>query len=512
MKQKLSRILIRPLLIAALAACGLAAWFYLGASHYGNVAPCKLDSAQTGTDHPKYLLLNMVQRRQDILHVDADAAECLVLSMTQPDYFPADDFAYYRGISTTAATHTFTDLHDIKDFLETVNAAPSSVYLALDPVRIASLYDYNSSSYEEAYQSTLLDTIRSNTGVAYEFLLTFPSLDYWSSLSDSERENALASYRDFVNLFAAEENVRIYFPGSEEWLIANPGNYESDNVCNDAVMRKIIALTIDGNFGVDAANIEEKLTAIRTLAAGTTTESLLAGEALDITTDLSDVDLVFFGDSVIGNFNDSTSIPGVVAGFTGAHVYNLGLGGTAATSSADSAVVSLITIVNAFLEKNASPLSDYAQITEELETYIADHSDRAARTTCFIFNYGLNDYFMGYPISSPQTEDQATCYTGAFREAVSLLREAYPDCRVLLMSPNFCSYFENGTTPQSDAGGTLAEYADAVVQLAAELNVEVIDNYRLGINSENHSTYLHDGCHPNELGRYIIGRHIIEAL
>lgn len=491
MKHRLLRIFIRILLIAALAVCGLAAWFYLRTMHYSNDA----------------------QRKQDIAQVGADAPDCLLLSMVQPEYFHAEDFTYYRGITTTAASHTFTNLYDIRDFLETVSASPSSVYLVLDPEKIASLYGYHASLYGNAYQSTLLETIRSDTSVTYEILLTFPSLAYWQSLSDAELENALASYRDFVNVFTGEPNVRICFSGAQEWLIANPGNYESERICSESVMRTILTFTFrDDSLAVKADTIEEKLTAIQTLVGGTTTEPLLAEEEFEIATDLSDIDMVFFGDSVIGNFNDSTSIPGVVAGFTGAHTYNLGLGGASATSSDGKDGLNLITMVKAFLLGDPTLPTANEQFTEELERYLTDHSDGAERETCFILSYGMNDYFAGYPIDTPLTDDPTSCYTGALREAVSLLRKSYPDCRIVLMTPNFCSYYKNGTTPQSDVGGALEEYADAVLQTAEQLDVEAIDNYHLGINGKNHGTYLSDGCHPNELGRYIIGRHIVTSL
>lgn len=491
MKRKPLRIFILLLLLVLLAVCGLAGFFYLRTMYYRNDA----------------------QRQQDLEQACAEDPDCLLLSMVQPEYFHAEDFTYYRGVSTTGASHTFVNLYDIRDFLESVNAAPSLVYLVLDPEKIASLYGYHASLYGRAYRDTLLEVIRSDTNVTYEFLLAFPSLDYWAALSDMELEEGLASYRDFVNIFETEPNVRICFPGAEEWLIANPGNYEFDKICNESVMRTVLALTFrDDSLVLNTTNTEEKLTAIQTLAGGITTEPLLEGCAFETTTDLSDADIVFFGDSVIGNFNDSTSIPGVVAGFTGAHVYNLGLGGTSATSSDDPKDLGLVSMTEAFLAGDTSLQTDDTQVTEELEKYLSDHSDGSEHATCFVISYGLNDYFAGYPIDTPQTDNPASCYIGGLREAVSLLREAYPDCRILLMTPNFCSYYKNGTNPQSDVGGTLADYADAVIQAAEELDAEVLDNYRLGINSKNYDTYLSDGCHPNELGRYIIGRNIISAL
>jgi lysophospholipase L1-like esterase len=94
-----------------------------------------------------------------------------------------------------------------------------------------------------------------------------------------------------------------------------------------------------------------------------------------------------------------------------------------------------------------------------------------------------------------------------------MLTEAYPDCRIILTTPTFCSYYEDGSEMQSEQGGKLADYVNAVIQTASELGVECMDNYsKLGIEASNYTDYLSDGCHPNEAGRYLIGIKILMYL
>ena len=93
------------------------------------------------------------------------------------------------------------------------------------------------------------------------------------------------------------------------------------------------------------------------------------------------------------------------------------------------------------------------------------------------------------------------------------LRETYPDCEIILMTPTFCSYYSNGTIPCSADGGVFSDYVNAVKEISELLNVRYIDNYNeCGIDASNYGTYLPDGCHPNEAGRLLIGRHILEKL
>lgn len=451
-------------------------------------------------------------RRSDIERINSAAPECILLSMLPTENFSADDFEYYRGISTVKASHRFENLYDIKDFLTGIDSYPSDIYLVFDPAAISSLYGFHASLYGKAYNDTMISAIREHSDTTYEILLPYYSLEYWKSLSCTERENVITAYCDFVNVFFPEPNVTIYFAGAEEWLIANPDNYESEISCNEAVTRKIVAFTFSNpSYILTPEIMEDKFSLIRNLVDNISSVPLLSEYDMTGSMDLSNMDIVFFGDSVIGNFTDSTSIPGVIAGLSSARVYNLGVGGTTATCKEDPNALNLGTIVEAFLTGDSSRFSDDQQAKFGIEEYSADHADGAVRPTCFIINYGLNDYFAGMPIDTPYAGNESSCYKGAFRSAASHLREAYPDCRIIIMTPTYCSYHNGGTVPQSPNGGALIDYVNAIFSVADEMNVEYIDNYNgLGFDRHNYETYLSDGCHPNELGRYVIGRHILQ--
>lgn len=96
--------------------------------------------------------------------------------------------------------------------------------------------------------------------------------------------------------------------------------------------------------------------------------------------DLSDYDLVFFGDSVMGNYKDFASIPGVIGALTGAKVHNLAVGGSSATRS-NGENASFNEVVENLLSTSSLSLPDDDKL-------------------CFVINYGLNDYFEGYPLEN----------------------------------------------------------------------------------------------------------------
>ena len=144
-----------------------------------------------------------------------------------------------------------------------------------------------------------------------------------------------------------------------------------------------------------------------------------------------------------------------------------------------------------------------------MEAYM---SDGARIPYCFVINYGLNDYYNGAPILTNDSYDIYS-FCGAYRYAVKVLKENFPNARIILTTPNFTTYFNNGMDYKSEYNHSITDYVDALIDLAAELNVELLDNYNeMGINAENHIYFLSDGCHPNENGRFLMAERIVQKL
>lgn len=453
-------------------------------------------------------------RQDDITALSTEDYECLLLFMYPTEPFDPETFSYYRGISTLKANHRFETISDISNYLGAAldtNQQLSNVYIGLDASAISAQYFFHASLYYKEYQKKLLPMISSHPQITFEILLPYYPLNYWEHLSGKRRTELINSYRNFVNIFSEYSNVTIYFLGFEEWLIGNPGNYDASNFCSPDITDFLLALTFrDDYYHLTTDNMEQRFAVLESLAANHATQ---ANPSLSL--DLSGYDIIFFGDSVIGNYTNSLSIPGVVQGISGAHAFNMGQGGTSAVMSRDPSIASLNTIVDAFLAKDAGTLDPskqpYIGLQAYLEYMVSQNANEDTRT-CFVIGYGLNDYFCGEMVASEDPLDIYT-YKGSLRSAVAKLQKAYPDSMVLLMAPNFCSYFKDGLELRSDVGGQLTDYVDAVLELSEELEVHCLDNYHnLGINATNHGEYLADGCHPNERGRYLIGQHILQAI
>lgn len=440
-----------------------------------------------------FLRLFPKERREDYSRLSAENYDSVFLSMYPIDNFHEEDFAHWRGMTIVKTAYEIPDFATLKDYLNTIGKSGNiihTIYLGVLPEKIPS--------------DKLASLLQGYPGVHFEIILPNPSLDYWLNLSDSECDATLNAYRDFTLPLLQYSNMSLYFFGASEWLISNPANY-SDLFLTAEKASLTIMLNADRDhaFLLDIDKTEAALEQLNALIAQNRTSPISYP-------DMTDSTIIFLGDSVIGNYDGSTSIPGVVEGLTNAHVFNLGIGGSSATKTPDNNI-SLPDIIDGLIRGDFSMLPlkasepQDAQLLENLSLHLETETPE---DLCFVINYGLNDYFTGSPITSADPFDVYT-YAGAIRTAVSQIKEAYPHSQILLMSPNFTTYYGNGTEYRFEATHTLQDYADTVNSLAEELNLTLIDNFNeLGINATNHLAYLSDGCHPNEAGRFLIGRRI----
>lgn len=443
---------------------------------------------------------NMEAKQQYLDRLSVEFYDSVFFSMYPIDNYSEEDFFTYRGLTTPISSYVFSDLAEIPEFLDTALISDnnlSTVYLGLDPYAIWTTSKENQNNWDADLSQYLISYIDAYPEITFEVLLPYPSMEYWTDAKEEKVNTILTTYRTLVCSLAPYSNVYTFFVGGEHWLIANSGNYEGDFNTNYNVSKHLMLTTFcDGNLRITDIDADIVFDNFKTM---------IQEEKNSPATypDLSKWQIVFFGDSVIGNYKGSASVPGVVNGLSDASAYNFAIGGTSATQFNESNNT-FIPVVNQFL-------SGELTVTQDDTTF---HGDRDSDDRlCFVIHYGLNDYFTGQQITNPDDLYDENTYTGALRTGIRQLQDAYPDATILLLTPPFCSYFSNGTEINSNAGGTLTDYVDAVIRVATEMNVDYLDNYTgLGINADNHTDYLADGCHLNETGRFLAATHIIDFL
>ena len=425
--------------------------------------------------------------------------QSVFLSMYDIHNFSQEDFTTYRGISTLKLNYSFPTAAQVNEAVDTAFSSGNTltnIYLGLEPYLLWESEGNDILKVREAFENGWFSYVDTFPQISFEVLLPFPSMDYWLSLKEEEVQTRLTLYQQLVGILASRSNITIYFTGDQEWLILNPGNYTGDFAVNESVSQALFLHTFcDGHMQIDNNNSAERLQALSGLIS-----SCRANPAEY--PDLSDKEIVFLGDSIIGNYQGSLSIPGVVNALSGATVYNCAIGGTSAAQGEPDG--------NCFPEMVAEFLSGTPKdadspFGENVSLYQSD--DHTGKKLCFVIDYGRNDYFAGYPVENPEDAYDITTYAGAIRTGIAALREVYPDAAYVLSGPGRVEYFNDGTDVMSAVGSPLVDYYAAALSLSGELDTLYLDLYADFPEAEglSLSDVLSDGCHYNEYGRFLTG-------
>lgn len=431
----------------------------------------------------------------DYRQISSRKYDTVLLSMYPQENYDTEILSYYRGMNALLTGAEIPNASVLKLYLRQLASSGNviqTIYLGITPDKI---------SAKQLCEITAL-----YPSVHFEVILSYPSLSHWAGLSDAQCTEFMNAYRSFSPEKLVSENISLYLYSMQEWVTGNPACYEDDFTASVDLASWILR-TADSDHGflLTAENAEQAYTQMSQLIAS-------YREEYPSYPDWSDKSIVFFGDSIIGNYTDCSSIPGVVAGLTQAKVYNCGLGGSSASGGETEDAVTLPTIVDGFIKGDLSPFSEDMQCYQGISSYLSASEAINPDQLCFVISYGLNDFFIGHPVQSEDSFDVKS-YEGAFRTAIARLREAFPEAQFLLLTPTPNIYHDFGNGKGSDEGGTLVDYVNSILSLGEEYQIPVLNSYKtLGITRQNYQYKLLDGCHLNEATRYEMGKQIIRTL
>lgn len=240
-------------------------------------------------------------------------------------------------------------------------------------------------------------------------------------------------------------------------------------------------------------------------------------------------EVLFLGDSIMGQCRDETSIPWLVSRQMGVSVVNGAFGGTTMSLQNQEGRDAYYWDGLSFLQlAQAVAAGDLGgQQTIRTKNYvtahfgdIVDELDKVdfSKMRTLVICYGMNDYTTGSPICNPDCPEDAYTMEGAMRRGIGLLQRSYPGLRIVVVSPTYCWWFIDTEGSIVDfcenhdfGGGHLEEYVEAQRRVAQECGVEFLDLYHAFYPNErleDWRLYTQDGIHPNADGR----RKIADAL
>lgn len=243
-------------------------------------------------------------------------------------------------------------------------------------------------------------------------------------------------------------------------------------------------------------------------------------------------EVLFLGDSIVGQYRDETSIPALVARQLDVTVANGAFGGTTMSLQnrenrdayywdglSFSQIARAIAAQDFGLQQTIRTKDyvtrDFGGIVDELD--ILDLSS----VQTVIISYGMNDYTTGSPIRNEEDPEDPYTMEGAMRLGIRYLQQSFPQVRIIIISPTYCwlvntQGITNDTCETSDfGGGYMEDYVEAQRRVAQECGVEYVDLYHGYYPHEEYMDwplYTDDGIHPNEKGRQKIADTLTELL
>lgn len=443
------------------------------------------------------------ETKQALASLTETAYDGLFLMNFGSEKFDTEDFTVYRAESMCSTGTDFRNLRELGYFLEeafAVNPDLVNVYLAVDPYKIDKNFFFVAALYQREYMKNLTAYLDKYPETLFEILLPTYDMETLKKFSDRELEDFLTCIQDFVNVVTPYSNAKIHYMGDQLFFNSNPGIYDADGYLKTAQLEVTLLFAFrDDRFMLTAENTPERLETLRKQVAERKT---LVRE------DMSSKTIVFFGDSVMANSVNTFTVPGVLSNLSKATCYNLAMGGSTATTTAEivNTECTLQKVVEAYLKKDAELLAS----EKELQNRVLKALEDDAAPDCFVLSFGLNDYFNGLAVTGDNPEDVYT-YKGSIATAIRKLKEGYPEAEILVMSPTLCACFEFGE--EVVGGHVLEDYVEAAKEVAQEQGVSYLDNYHLvTMTPENYRDYIPDQVHPGELFKFMLAEHISKKL
>lgn len=236
--------------------------------------------------------------------------------------------------------------------------------------------------------------------------------------------------------------------------------------------------------------------------------------------------MVCFGDSILGQVRNEYGVVGILekkvqksvfnGAFGGSHMSRLNSAGELANMQDSLSMVALAEAI-AYDDFGPQQSATFRGFGTEYFEEVIDGLKQIdfGEAEILLIEHGTNDYNYGVPLVNEEDPYDQYTFVGALRRTLALLKDNYPQLRIILVTPTYCWFPEWGYTCETykPTGATLLDYIEAEKQIAEEFNVEVIDHYHLFSAAEG--DYLHytvDGLHPNDLGMEVIADSIFQYL
>lgn len=341
--------------------------------------------------------------------------------------------------------------------------------------------DFTTEQVKTKLESNLNSNLTTNSEID-DYDLVFSNLEHSdSSLTLSNSENDIKQNEN--NETEESEDIEIHFEENVKEIIDEQDSTETlikfDEEKSEFIFN-IEEVTID--------NFEEQINFIEQSSVSSYEKTIQIEQICDKILKYYDGSLIgkkitCIGDSITYGNGGSTDENGNkisycnhIAGFLGANVVNLGIGGSAISDNTD----------------NNSLISRWQEIPEDSD-YI------------LIFA-GINDYFIGnYGNIDDKTENT---FCGDTYSLLKNIKNKYSNSKIIVV----LTYKNEAMNWEDFKDNDFMLYMNTLKQYAKELELPVIDLSNSEFMNSNDSqikeSYIPDGVHPNDTGNYLLSKRL----
>lgn len=233
------------------------------------------------------------------------------------------------------------------------------------------------------------------------------------------------------------------------------------------------------------------------------------------------VQITFLGDSILDNFRGETGICEIVANTLDAKVYNIAIGGTAASvsrtcSPSDDSFDDTCGVAVTKILANRIPVDTIWDCNAK--EILREYAEDIKKSDIFVIEYGINDFLAGrMRVDMDNLYDPFT-YEGGLRLMIADLQKINPNASIVLCQTTYIELYRDngeyvGNTYTLDNGpGTAMDYNGTMASVANAMGLYLFKHENTGIDIYNFNETVLDGIHLNEKGRAIYAENISKFL
>lgn len=249
-----------------------------------------------------------------------------------------------------------------------------------------------------------------------------------------------------------------------------------------------------------------------------------------LSNDDDELNILFLGNAPLSDDADSSdSMVNIIKSETGANVYNCSIADSYMsnlneTYSKDYPMdaFSFYDLTSLFTTGNTDAynmaVNDMDSVPEDATAAVDTlQSIDYDKLDVICIDYDALDYLAQRTPYNDDDSSKVTTYAGALEAGIQLIQNAYPNVRIIVMSPTYADYVDSDGNYVSSSASDTAEYSLYIYVIHEEdtcynNDVSFVDNFYGTIYEEISDQYLTDNLHLNVAGRQLMADRFIYAL